>query len=209
MLTSYFQTIACRGEARDFTGQAFALVNPLNAAAKARGREIESQLQLRRVFLNLLLLLRAKMEAQDQKQHEDAAPARTSAPLSEKNLDNETTAPSSDESSLAAALDTIQASDENVEATQQSATVRAEAETPVRNSKGIKWIICVLSIFSSVFLYALDNTVVATIQPAIINHLHHIEKLPWVSVAFQVTSVALDLTWYVHPFPGKCNLWAY
>lgn len=71
-----------------------------------------------------------------------------------------------------------------------------EPEQPVRTLKGIKWIICVLSIFSSVFLYALDNTIVATIQPAIINDLGHIEKLPWVSVAYQVASVALDLTWY-------------
>lgn len=70
-----------------------------------------------------------------------------------------------------------------------------EAEQPVRTLKGIKWFICVLSIFSSVFLYALDNTIVATIQPAIIQDLGHIEKLPWVSVAYQVTSVALDLTW--------------
>ncbi|KAH8719434.1 putative MFS drug efflux transporter [Phaeosphaeriaceae sp. PMI808] len=70
-----------------------------------------------------------------------------------------------------------------------------EPEQPVRKLKGIKWFICVLSIFSSVFLYALDNTIVATIQPAIIRDLGHIEKLPWVSVAYQVTSVALDLTW--------------
>lgn len=149
------------------------------------------------------------MEANEQKQHEDAASAPTLAPASEKNLDKETTATSSDDSSVAAALDTIQASDEDVEATQQNATAQVEAEEPVRSLKGIKWIICVLSIFSSVFLYALDNTVVATIQPAIIDHLHHIEKLPWVSVAFQVTSVALDLTWYVHSILWKCNLLAY
>jgi hypothetical protein len=71
-----------------------------------------------------------------------------------------------------------------------------EPEQSPRKLKGIKWIVCVLSIFSSVFLYALDNTIVATIQPTIINDLGHLEKLPWVSVAYQVTSVALDLTWY-------------
>jgi len=128
------------------------------------------------------------MEGNDQKRHEASASAPISAPVSEKNLDEETNAPNPDQSSLPAALDTAQASEENV-----------EAEKPARNLKGIKWIICVLSIFSSVFLYALDNTIVATIQPAIINDLHHLEKLPWVSVAFQVTSVALDLTWYIHP----------
>ena len=139
------------------------------------------------------------MEENDEKQREASAPAPTSAPASEKNLEKETNATSLDKSSLPAALDTTQSSKENVEAIQQTSTAHVEVEEPVRNLKGIKWIICVLSIFSSVFLYALDNTVVATIQPAIINDMHHIEKLPWVSVTFQVTSVALDLTWYADP----------
>jgi hypothetical protein len=68
-------------------------------------------------------------------------------------------------------------------------------EAVPRDLKGYKWIVCVLAIFSSVFLYALDNTIVATIQPAIIQSLGELEKLPWVSVAYQVTSVASDLTW--------------
>nr|POE61029.1 efflux pump patc [Quercus suber] len=45
-----------------------------------------------------------------------------------------------------------------------------------------------------VSLYALDNTIVATIQPAIIEDLGHIEKLPWLSVTYQLGSFALDLT---------------
>ena len=130
---------------------------------------------------------------------ENSPSAPTSLLAFEANLDKETNATSSIQSSLPAALDTTQASKENAEATQQTSTAPVGAEEPVRKLKGIKWIICAVSIFSSVFLYALDNTVVATIQPAIINDLHHIEKLPWLSVAFQVTSMALDLTWYVHP----------
>lgn len=136
------------------------------------------------------------MEGHDQKQHEAPASTPTSPPASEKNLDKETNGTSSDQSSLPAALDTTQASEENIEAIQRASAAHVDAEEPVRNLKGIKWIICVLSIFSSVFLYALDNTVVATIQRAIIDDFGHIEKLPWVSVAFQVTSVALNLTWY-------------
>jgi hypothetical protein len=81
-----------------------------------------------------------------------------------------------------------------------------QSETPPRDLKGYKWIICVLAIFSSVFLYALDNTIVATIQPAIIQSLGELDKLPWVSVAYQVTSVASDLTWYhSRPRVGKAN----
>ncbi|KAI9644634.1 hypothetical protein NHQ30_006658 [Ciborinia camelliae] len=53
--------------------------------------------------------------------------------------------------------------------------------------KGIKWIIRVLSIYSSVFLHALDNTIVATIHPSVVKDLSHIEKLPWVSVALYLT----------------------
>jgi len=114
------------------------------------------------------------MEDKDQKVFE--------APASEKNLEGETDTKNSDQSSLPKAPATTQPSTE------------IEAAAPVRNLKGIAWIICVGSIFSSVFLYALDNTIVATIQPAIIGDLNHLEKLPWLSVAFQLTSFALDLT---------------
>ncbi len=120
------------------------------------------------------------MEDKDQKVFED--------PASEKNLGGEMGTKNSDQSSLPEAPPT----------TQPSTTAEIEAAAPVRNLKGIMWIICVGSIFSSVFLYALDNTIVATIQPAIISDLGHLEKLPWLSVAFQLTSFALDFTWYVH-----------
>jgi len=120
------------------------------------------------------------MEDKDQKVFE--------APGSEKNQEGEAGTKNSDQSSLPEAQSTIQ----------PSATAELEGAAPVRSLKGIAWIICVGSIFSSVFLYALDNTIVATIQPAIIGDLGHLEKLPWLSVAFQLTSFALDLTWYVH-----------
>jgi hypothetical protein len=40
----------------------------------------------------------------------------------------------------------------------------------------------VLAISSSLFLYALDNTIVANIVPAIINDLDHATELAWLSV---------------------------
>lgn len=110
------------------------------------------------------------------------------APPSEKNLEGESDAKNSDQSFFPEAQST----------TQPSATAEIEAAAPGRSLKGIAWIICVASILSSVFLYALDNTIIATIQPAIIGDLSHLEKLPWLSVAFQLTSFTLDLTWYVH-----------
>jgi hypothetical protein len=133
------------------------------------------------------------MERNDQKSHETFSSVPLSAPISEKNSGEDTIATSPDQSSLSTALETTQ----DVQTTQQTSASELEREGPARELKGIKWIICVLSIFSSVFLYALDNTIVATIQPSIIDAFGHLEKLPWVSVAFQVTCVALNLTWYV------------
>lgn len=96
------------------------------------------------------------------------------APASGKNLEGETDTKNSDHSSLP----------EAPSKTQPSTTAEIEAAALVRNLKGIAWIVYVGSIFSSVFLYALDNTIVATIQPAIIGDLGYLEKLPWLSVAF-------------------------
>jgi hypothetical protein len=133
------------------------------------------------------------MEQNSQKSHETFSSVPLPAPISEKKAGEDTIATSPDQSSLSTVLDATQ----DVQIIQQTSTPDVEREEPPRDLKGIKWIICVLSIFSSVFLYALDNTIVATIQPSIIDAFGHLEKLPWVSVAFQVTSVALALTWYV------------
>ena len=66
----------------------------------------------------------------------------------------------------------------------------------VRNMSNLSWILVLTSILSAVFLFALDNTVVADIQPKIINLFGEIEKLPWVSVAFALGAVAVNLLWY-------------
>jgi hypothetical protein len=123
----------------------------------------------------------------------------TSTPASEEKWEGGTqTTDGTLQSSFPTVLDSNVTPKENSEAVQSPSPLALEADEPVRNLRGIKWIVCVLSIYSSVFLYALDNTIVATIQPAIIADLGHIEKLPWVSVGYQATSVALDLTWYAY-----------
>jgi hypothetical protein len=38
-------------------------------------------------------------------------------------------------------------------------------DIPPRETKGIKWVMVVLGIYSSIFLFALDNTVVSDVQP--------------------------------------------
>lgn len=46
--------------------------------------------------------------------------------------------------------------------------VAMESELQTRNIRGVRWVIIVLAVLSSAFLYALDNTVTANVRPAII-----------------------------------------
>ncbi|KAH2547221.1 hypothetical protein KXW97_000362 [Aspergillus fumigatus] len=64
-----------------------------------------------------------------------------------------------------------------------------------RNVHGFLWATVVLAIYSSTFLFALDNTIVANIQPAIIKSLNGVDKLAWSGVAFVMASSATVLTW--------------
>ena len=66
-----------------------------------------------------------------------------------------------------------------------------------RSMKGITWFCVVLSLLSSIFLFALDNTVVADVQPSIIKTLGEIKKLPWISVAFALGAISVNLFWSV------------
>ncbi|KAL9640075.1 MAG: hypothetical protein Q9164_000510 [Protoblastenia rupestris] len=47
---------------------------------------------------------------------------------------------------------------------------------------GVKWFLFVASTLTSIFLYALDNTIVANIVPAMVNQFDSIDQLPWLSV---------------------------
>ena len=67
----------------------------------------------------------------------------------------------------------------------------------VRRVTGVKWVLVILSILSSTFLYALDNTVVADVEPKIVDRFGQIQKLPWLPIAFLVACVSTNLIWYV------------
>ena len=71
------------------------------------------------------------------------------------------------------------------------------APTRARNMNKATWICVLLSLLSSIFLFALDNTVVADVQPRIIHTLGEIEKLPWVSVSYALGAIAVNLFVYV------------
>ena len=68
-------------------------------------------------------------------------------------------------------------------------------EKPPRDISGWKWAIVVFSILSSTFLFALDNTIVADVQPVIVTHFNDVGKLTWLSVAFLIGAASTNLVW--------------
>lgn len=82
-----------------------------------------------------------------------------------------------------------------VDAVADEKQLTAKPEASPREIHGWKWAIVVISILSSIFLFALDNTVVADIQPAIISNFAEIQKLPWLTGAFLIGSASTNLVW--------------
>jgi hypothetical protein len=72
---------------------------------------------------------------------------------------------------------------------------RAPEELPKspRDFSGFRWFLIVACILCNNFLFALDNTVVADVQPAVVGTLGQIDKLPWVAVGFGVASTSVNL----------------
>ncbi|KAL8971655.1 MAG: hypothetical protein Q9183_000944 [Haloplaca sp. 2 TL-2023] len=63
-----------------------------------------------------------------------------------------------------------------------------------RTIHGWKWAMAMTAILSTTFLFALDNTIVADIQPAIVNQFNDVTRLPWFGVGFGLGSTAV-LPW--------------
>jgi MFS family permease len=68
-------------------------------------------------------------------------------------------------------------------------------EEPVRNISGWRWGLVVAAILSSTFLFALDNTIVADVQPVIVLEFNAISKLTWLSVGFLIGAASTNLVW--------------
>lgn len=73
--------------------------------------------------------------------------------------------------------------------------ITAPEEVSPRDVHGWKWALVVISILSSIFLFSLDNTIVADIQPAIVETFGDLDKLPWLSVAFLLAAASTNLIW--------------
>ncbi|PKX88643.1 putative MFS drug efflux transporter [Aspergillus novofumigatus IBT 16806] len=85
--------------------------------------------------------------------------------------------------------------DSDPEAQSGGDSVPEDSKSPPREITGWKWFLVVLSIYSSQFLFALDNTIVANVQPVIVGHFNSVEKLPWISVAFLIGAAGTNLIW--------------
>ena len=72
---------------------------------------------------------------------------------------------------------------------------KQEAEVPPRDITGWRWITVVLAILSSTLLFALDNTIVADIQPVIVEHFDSVSKLTWLIVEYLIGAAATNLVW--------------
>lgn len=54
-----------------------------------------------------------------------------------------------------------------------------------------------MTILSSTFLFALDNTIVADVQSPVAQRFGEVGKLSWLGVAFVLSGSATIITWYV------------
>lgn len=100
---------------------------------------------------------------------------------------------SSDIASHTENVPALQASTEGQKNEQPYGTLEEKEPSP-RSVHGLRWFMAVSAILSSTFLFALDNTVVADVQPAILNTFGQIEDLPWLGVAFALGGIAI-LPW--------------
>ena len=57
------------------------------------------------------------------------------------------------------------------------------------------WFLLTTSVLFATLLMALDNTIVADLQPQVIEALGEINKFPWVNHTFDLGSVGTGLLW--------------
>ncbi|WYZ45982.1 hypothetical protein EsH8_IX_000207 [Colletotrichum jinshuiense] len=108
----------------------------------------------------------------------------------------------SDEEKTTGLTDSLPASKAETPMRSESPTTNGKSSTEApkdaepefqREIHGVKWALTVGAILSCVFLYALDTTVVADIQPNIIASLGDFQKFPWLATAYALPSTALVL----------------
>jgi len=90
----------------------------------------------------------------------------------------------------------VNASDNSTHTHEKSEKPTSQDNTPdkpPRDISGAKWAVVVVAILSSTFLFALDNTVVADVQPQIVLQFNSVSQISWVAVAFIMAAVSTNL----------------
>lgn len=62
---------------------------------------------------------------------------------------------------------------------------------PQRTVTGFRWFFAYASVLSTVFLFALDGTIVANVQPQIVDTFGEVAKLPWIGVAMSLGTISI------------------
>jgi hypothetical protein len=72
--------------------------------------------------------------------------------------------------------------------------LEADPTIPSRPYSGFKWFAVCIAVYSTAFLYGLDNTIVADIQGAAVETFGSVEKLGWLGIGFPLGSIATILS---------------
>jgi hypothetical protein len=88
----------------------------------------------------------------------------------------------------------------SIEGSPATATSLEENSNPIiQRPRGFAWFITAASILSTVFLFAKNITVTADIQPTVIKAFGDIEKLPWISVGYELAAFSVNVIWSASP----------
>ncbi|KAG9499643.1 Efflux pump dep3 [Fusarium musae] len=80
-------------------------------------------------------------------------------------------------------------------------------ETGQRRIQGWRWAVAYAAMLSTTLLFAIDNTIVANIQPSIINDFGHLELMTWIGTGFALGTMFILLWGKVY---GVFNIkWVY
>ncbi|KAL9091340.1 MAG: hypothetical protein Q9165_004974 [Trypethelium subeluteriae] len=92
-------------------------------------------------------------------------------------------------------LDKIEGGPDRYDCEWSHDTSESQGERPIRNMNSYVRALLVAGVLGATFLFAFDNTVVADIQPHIIQDLGEIQRLPWITVSFELGAASANLFW--------------
>ncbi|KAF3404629.1 putative efflux pump gsfJ [Talaromyces pinophilus] len=86
--------------------------------------------------------------------------------------------------------------------------VAAAPEEDPHPATGFKWWLLLIAIYSTTFLYGLDNTIVADVQGSVVERFGQVAKLSWIGTGFPLGSVAVIMP-FGFAYGTFNNKWVY